>query len=178
MRIDIRSIREKADISIPNTESEKDILLVFPFTQSKYRNWPINNFVKFFKKIIEKKDCNIIVVGENFNINKFNYEHKNITYQFSLDSLEDLVHLISQSRLIISSDSGPIHLANALGKKVLGLYSVVPTCFTGPFGQEHNCIDHYSNFQKVTYPYKRIYSFKAMQSITVEEVYSKFLTLW
>ena len=56
----------------------------------------------------------------------------------------DLVHLaalISEASLLVSNSTGPLHLADALGKNVIGLYS--PFLFSsparwGPYRQPEN----------------------------------------
>ena len=51
---------------------------------------------------------------------------------FSTD-LSELIALISKSRLVVSSDSGPLHLASAIGIPVVGLYGPTDPARNGPW---------------------------------------------
>ena len=50
-------------------------------------------------------------------------------------TLGQLAAVLAQSTLMIGSDSGPLHLAVALGTRVVGLYGPTSTVRYGPFGQ-------------------------------------------
>ena len=50
-------------------------------------------------------------------------------------TLGQLAALLAQSTLMIGSDSGPLHLAVALGTRVVGLYGPTSPLRYGPFGQ-------------------------------------------
>jgi heptosyltransferase-1 len=52
-------------------------------------------------------------------------------------SLLDLVPLFRQSRLVVGPDTGPVHLAAAVGKpKVVGVYGSTPWARLGPYGPQ------------------------------------------
>lgn len=55
--------------------------------------------------------------------------------------LPEMVALLESSRMLVSPDTGAVHIANALGRPVVGLYAVAPADRTGPFGQEGRCVD-------------------------------------
>lgn len=50
-------------------------------------------------------------------------------------TLGQLAAVLAQSDLMIGSDSGPLHLATALGTRVVGLYGPTSPVRYGPFGQ-------------------------------------------
>jgi heptosyltransferase-1 len=72
-------------------------------------------------------------------------------------NLRELAWLLRHASLVIGGDTGPLHLADALGTKVIGLYGPTDPRRNGPYGQLDHCID-------------RFRSTKWMESITVEEV--------
>jgi ADP-heptose:LPS heptosyltransferase len=51
----------------------------------------------------------------------------------SRTSLSEMFGLLSRARLVIANDSGPMHIAAALGVEVLGLFGPTPTQRFGPF---------------------------------------------
>ena len=72
-------------------------------------------------------------------------------------TLRELAFILRNARVVIGGDTGPLHLAAALGTKVVGLYGPTDPRRNGPYGQLDHCID-------------RFRSTKWMESITVEEV--------
>ena len=56
-------------------------------------------------------------------------------------SLQDLGELFRLSRLVISADTGPLHLAAAVGTPCVGLFGPVPAARNGPYGPEHVCVE-------------------------------------
>jgi len=56
-------------------------------------------------------------------------------------SLQDLGELCRLSQLCISSDTGPLHLAAAVGTPCVGLFGPVPAVRNGPYGTMHQLIE-------------------------------------
>jgi ADP-heptose:LPS heptosyltransferase len=72
-------------------------------------------------------------------------------------NLRELAFLLQNAQVVIGGDTGPLHLAAALGTKVIGLYGPTDPRRNGPYGQLDRVID-------------RFRSTKSMESISVEEV--------
>jgi len=68
-------------------------------------------------------------------------------------NLRELAAMLRDARLVIGGDTGPLHLAAALGTRVVGLYGPTSLRRNGPYGQLDHC---------VTSP--------SMETITVEQV--------
>ena len=56
-------------------------------------------------------------------------------------SLQDLGELARLASLFISSDTGPLHLAAAVGTPCIGLFGPVPAALNGPYGPAHVCVE-------------------------------------
>jgi lipopolysaccharide heptosyltransferase I len=56
-------------------------------------------------------------------------------------SLQDLGSLCRLARLFISGDTGPLHLAAAVGTPCVGLFGPVPAYRNGPYGQIHATVE-------------------------------------
>ncbi|MCC6406802.1 MAG: glycosyltransferase family 9 protein [Planctomycetes bacterium] len=52
-------------------------------------------------------------------------------------TLPEFWHLAAHARLVVSADSGPMHLAAAAGTRVLALFGAADERRTGPYGREH-----------------------------------------
>lgn len=60
-------------------------------------------------------------------------------------SLRQLASLLSRARLVVAGDTGPLHLAAALGTPVLGLYGPTSERRNGPYGQLERCISRHQS---------------------------------
>jgi ADP-heptose:LPS heptosyltransferase len=56
-------------------------------------------------------------------------------------SLTELAALLRRARLMIASDTGPLHLAAAVGTTCLGLYGPTRVARSGPYGPQHYTIE-------------------------------------
>jgi heptosyltransferase I len=59
------------------------------------------------------------------------------------DTLEQSKALLHRADLLISPDSGPVHIASALGTDVLGLYAATWSRRSGPFNSMDLCVDRF-----------------------------------
>lgn len=75
-------------------------------------------------------------------------------------NLRELAWLLKHARLVIAGDTGPLHLAAALGTPVVALFGPTDPRRNGPFGQLGNVVESWS-------------STKSMLSVTSEEVLRK-----
>jgi heptosyltransferase-1 len=56
-------------------------------------------------------------------------------------TLQDLGELCRLARVFISSDTGPLHLAAAVGTPCVGLFGPVPAMRNGPYGPGHRALE-------------------------------------
>ena len=75
-------------------------------------------------------------------------------------NLRELAHLLRDAALVVGGDTGPLHLAAALGTPVVGLYGPTNPARNGPYGQLGNVVESYSTT-------------KSMKSIGVDDVMRK-----
>ncbi|MDQ3494613.1 MAG: glycosyltransferase family 9 protein [Pseudomonadota bacterium] len=59
------------------------------------------------------------------------------------DTLKQLPALLERADLVVTPDSGPMHIANAMGRKVLGLHAASNPARSGPYSDRHYCVDRY-----------------------------------
>ncbi|OHE83301.1 MAG: ADP-heptose--LPS heptosyltransferase [Lysobacterales bacterium RIFOXYD1_FULL_69_11] len=59
------------------------------------------------------------------------------------DTLKQLPALLARGELLVTPDSGPMHIANAMGTKVLGLHAASNPARSGPYSDRRYCVDRY-----------------------------------
>jgi heptosyltransferase I len=61
------------------------------------------------------------------------------------DTLKQLPALLARANLLVTPDSGPMHIANAMGTKVLGLHAASNPRRSGPYSDIRYCVDRYDD---------------------------------
>lgn len=59
------------------------------------------------------------------------------------DTLKQLLALLERATLVLSPDSGPAHIANAMGTKVIGLFACTDRERCGPYSDLRWSVNHY-----------------------------------
>ena len=59
------------------------------------------------------------------------------------DTLKQFLALARRATLVLTPDSGPMHMANAVGTAVLGLHAASNPQRSGPYSDRHWCVDRY-----------------------------------
>lgn len=95
--------------------------LLSPFASLTERNWPLDEAARFVKDAEKKWGCPIIVIGPP----EKEKEAKEISH-FNLigqTGIGELIDIIARASLLITPDSGPMHIAGALDTPVVPLFS-------------------------------------------------------
>jgi len=59
------------------------------------------------------------------------------------DTLKQFLALCRRAALVLTPDSGPMHMANAVGTAVLGLHAASNPARSGPYSDQRWCVDRY-----------------------------------
>lgn len=84
--------------------------------------------------------------------------------------IPELMALLRRARIAVAGDTGPLHLAVALGTPVVGLYGPTDPARNGPYSSADIVVRN-AQPEETTYKRRRNYA-PAMLSITVEQVVS------
>jgi len=102
------------------------------------RRWPLNHWRELAKLLMDKYNCKIILTGsiddKNFSEQIIDLSPDIESYCGKLNILENAA-LLSICNIVISGDTGPLHIASATGIPVIGLYGAAPISRTGPYGR-------------------------------------------
>jgi len=85
-------------------------------------------------------------------------------------SLPVLAEIYKSARAVITTDSGPMHLAAAVGTPVIALFGPTDPARTGPYGKGHTVIR--SNLPCSPCLLKKCSTKECMEKITPEQVYA------
>ncbi len=117
---------------------EQPVVILHPgASYGPAKRWPAGEFAALASLLQEKWGANILIAGassEKELAAAVGSLMKNKPFNLAgQTSLRMLAGLISLSALFVSNDSGPMHLANALGTPVVALFGPTDPLITGPF---------------------------------------------
>ena len=98
------------------------------------------------------------------------------------DTLKQLLALLERADLVLSPDSGPAHMANAMGTPVIGLFACTDRERCGPYSDLRWSVNHYDEASRKfmhrpasALPWgKRVEFPGVMDLIGVDEVVARF----
>lgn len=122
-----------------------DLVAIHPWTSDPIKQWPIDNFVELTRKLAQDKDAKIIIIGGKEESLKsrhyFTNLKSNVIDYTGKTTLKELAALLKKCRLLISGDSGPVHLACCVGTCVIAIFrkDIPGKCAKrwGPWGEGH-----------------------------------------
>jgi heptosyltransferase I len=122
-------------------------IVISPCSSHAMRNWPSTRYAAVADFAIEELGAHIILSGGPSELEKRTGDeivqamrHK-CTNLIGKDTLEQSKAVLQMADLLVSPDSGPVHIANALGTPVLGLYAATWSRRSGPFNSLDWCVD-------------------------------------
>lgn len=118
--------------------------IVNPRARWETKLWPERRFAKLTTVLAERFDMKAVIVGSESDMveaRRINVlagdEALNLAGR---TTLKELAHIMSKARFVITLDSGPMHIAAAVGAKVFALFGPTAPWRTGPYGEEHGVI--------------------------------------
>ena len=126
------------------------ILMISPCSSHRLRNWQASRYAEVADHAISKLGMRVVLTGGPSELevttgqeieHAMQYEPQNL---IGKDTICQSVALLKQATLVLSPDSGPAHLASAVGTPVIGLYAATPSARSGPYNSLDLCVDKYT----------------------------------
>lgn len=131
-------------------DAGKPILMISPCSSHPLRNWSAERYAIVANHAIEKLGMRVVLAGGPSKLEKDTGEaiESAMTHApqnlIGKDTLSQSVALLKCASIVLSPDSGPVHLASAIGTPVLGLYAATPSQRSGPYNSLDLCVDKYA----------------------------------
>lgn len=122
-----------ADGVLPS--SSRPAVLINPGAGWGAKRWPVERYASVAQELIGH-GCRVLVnagPGEEPLANAIVQQTAGAAIPFA-GSLDQLIALTRRISLVIAGDTGPLHLACALGRPVVGIYGPTDPSRNGPFG--------------------------------------------
>ncbi|MEO8513374.1 MAG: glycosyltransferase family 9 protein [Ignavibacteria bacterium] len=107
-----------------NISTEKKLLIIHPGASDKDRQWPQKKFTELINYIKANNSIEILIAYSEYDeeyINELNELSRNSLKSVETEKISDLAGLLKLADISIVHNSGPRHLAAAVGTKTIGL---------------------------------------------------------
>jgi len=112
-------------------------ILIHPGAKDSYKTWPIKSYISLAKLYLEKYKAKVF-----FSFGFADKRLKDISLNasetfFIIDSLtiSNFANEILNMDLMITNDTGPMHLAASIGTPTIGIFSATDPKISGPIGK-------------------------------------------
>lgn len=145
------SARCEVQSAIPN--DSRPLLVISPCASPRFRNWrdwPYARYAEVIRTAVKKLGWQVAISGGSSQVEAFAAseilrsvpEIEVLNLQGKL-TIKGLLALIDRADLLISPDSGPVHIATAVGTPVIGLYATTNPDRAGPYFSQQWRINRY-----------------------------------
>ena len=130
----------------------KPTLVISPCTGQKfrnYRNWRVDWYAEIADYAAERYGAQVLLTGGTTAIEQSYGQDivrickstpRNLIGQ---TTLKQLLAILQRASVVLCPDSGPAHMATAVGTPVVGLYATSNRHRTGPYFSQHLVVDRY-----------------------------------
>ncbi len=161
----------------------RPLIILHPGANWFHKRWAPDRFAALGDRLAEAQHACVVITGapsdralaESITARM----RRPATVLAGRTTLRQLGACLEQARLVISNDTGVLHLAAALGQPVVALYGPTSPALTGPLGDPRRMrvIHHTDCCPRVPCYHPDQPAHPGMQSITVDEVYAAARTL-
>lgn len=120
--------------------TDKDLIVVLcPAGNWPPKRWPAENFARLGDELAEKFGARIVLSASGKDL-KLAEDIKSVMASNPVitagkTDLKQLGALLERASLVVANDTGPMHMAVALGAKTIALFGPTSARLTGPYGK-------------------------------------------
>ncbi len=165
---------------------EIPFIAISPCASKAERNWAAQNYAAVARELQRRHGLAVVLLGgpapeERAMAEKIAAKLDGPACNLvGTTLLPQMVATLARARLLLAPDTGAVHIANALGRPVVGLYTSAQSARTGPYKNLQFCVDRYEEAVR-KFLHKdpgqelwelRVHDSRAMDLITVTDVLS------
>ena len=122
----------------------KPLIAINPMAKWPTKLWSPERFAVLADRIRDKLGCEIVFTGSRRD-RPVTRRIAGMMTRSPLDlsgrtSLKELAYLYTRCRLLVTTDTGPMHMAAAMGCPVVALFGPTAPWRTGPYGKGHKVV--------------------------------------
>ena len=130
--------------------AEERVLLVSPCSSLQSRNWGVDRYTAVANYAVKQHGMTVVLSGGGSELERSIGETiessmgKQVINLIGKVTLPQLIALLKRADVVLTPDSGPMHLANAVGTAVIGLHASTWPLRSGPYNSQDLCVDKFA----------------------------------
>jgi len=156
----LRQTEVSWDLAVPQSAYEwaaaqwhddgRPVLMISPCSSHVRRNWYADRYAAVANHAVTR-GWQVVLCGGRSELERSMADaiqaqlHTPALDLVGKDTLKQLPALLARANLVMTPDSGPMHIANAMGAKVLGLHAASNPNRSGPYSDRRYCVDRYDD---------------------------------
>ena len=133
--------QENSKFKIQNSK----LILLQPGARWLNKRWPVQHFAELVRALAKKfPDARFAVLGgkddQPLGEKIFQAAPEKILNLCGATTLPEMIEWVRRCDLLVTNDTGPMHVAAALGKPIVALFGPTAPRRTGPYGQLENVL--------------------------------------
>lgn len=164
-------------------------LAMNPMASKPERNWLPERYAEVIDACIRRRDVNVVLTGGpspserafGRDILRRIGKPDRVLDLVGQTTPKQLAAVLARAKALIAPDTGPVHIATAMGTPVIGLYAVARPELTGPYKSQHLVVNRFPEAVRAILGKEpgevswktRVKSPRAMELITVDDVLAK-----
>jgi len=125
-------------------DATRPFVVLVPGGRWRTKRWPVENFASLAEMLARGEGAQVGLVGLSAErkvsgsiVSRSGWRAMDFSGK---TTLRQLAWLMKKADAVVGNDSGPIHLAAAVGTPVVGLYGPTSPARTGPYGVQHTVV--------------------------------------
>ncbi len=149
VRWDIPVPQQDAAIAALLLPGDAPTLLLSPCASHPLRNWLPERYAAVADHAVAHHGLRVAICGGRSALERRTTDailaamRQPVLDLVGKDTLKQFLALAQRAVALITPDSGPMHMANAMGTPVIGLHAASNPARSGPYASRHWCVDRY-----------------------------------
>jgi heptosyltransferase I len=124
-------------------------LLISPCSSHALRNWHAAGYAAVADHAVRRHGYRVLLCGGRSALEREMGDaiiaamQEPVIDLIGRDTIKQLQALLGRASIVLSPDSGPMHMANAAGTPVIGLHAASNPNRSGPYSDRRWCVDRY-----------------------------------
>ncbi len=125
------------------------VLAVNPGASKAEREWPVERLIEVIREVQKRWDARVILTGgpgvreRSIGATIMDAVPAGIVNLIGATTPKKLAAVLARADCLLAPDTGPVHLAGAVGTPVVGLYAVAPPQLSGPYLYPELAVNRY-----------------------------------
>jgi len=161
------------DLLNANGIQKRPLVAINPMARWKTKLWEPERFAVLADRITDELSCKVLFTGSNMDRNVIEDISKKMKARpmnlAGRTGLKQLAYLFTRCEVLVTTDTGPMHIGAAMGCRVVALFGPTAPWRTGPYGQSHKIIR--ADLECSPCFKKKCHDMRCMKEITVDRVF-------